>query len=112
MKVYGNIVNRIQEDAGNVKPEIGMGCTLIWWSDREAGTITKVSPSGKTIEFQIDTATRIDSNGMSDSQSYAFAPNPKSAVYTARMRKNGQFKTKAGQVVKIGYRSKYHDFGF
>ena len=106
------MLNRILEHTKNPKPEVGMGATIYFYTDRHAATVTKVSPSGKTIELQEDKAVRVDDHGMSESQSYTFERNPNGRVYTARLRQNGTFKTSTGQGVSLGSRSEYYDFSF
>jgi hypothetical protein len=58
-----------------------MGATEICWSDRHAYTITEVI-NDKKIVVQQDKATRTDTNGMSDAQSYAFSPDPNGSKRT------------------------------
>jgi hypothetical protein len=106
------MLNRILEHSKNPKAEVGMGATVYFHSDRHAATVTKVSPSGKTIELQEDRAVRTDKNGMSESQSYTFERNPNGRVYVARLRANGTFKTSNGEGVTLGTRSEYYDFSF
>jgi hypothetical protein len=106
------MLNRILEHVKNPKPEVGMGATIYYHSDRHAATVTKVSPSGKTIELQEDTAKRVDRHGMSEMQDYTFERNPNGRTYTARLRANGTFKTSTGQGVSLGSRSEYYDFSF
>lgn len=101
---------------GQPTPTVGMGITELMWSDRAAGTITRVSPSGKTLWYQLDKATRIDGNGMSEVQDYAYEPNPDAPVKTARLTKRG-WKTvcsgaASGTRIAIGYRATYYDFSF
>lgn len=96
---------------GQPTPEVGMGVTLLLWTDRHAGTITRVSPSGKTFWFREDTAKRTDTNGMSESQTYEFTPNPDATERCARLTKSGAYKS-AGTRIRVGSRSKYHDFSF
>ena len=43
MKYYGSLDNRIAESQKAVKPEVGMGATLIMYSDRKPYTILEVS---------------------------------------------------------------------
>lgn len=110
---FGNIINRVMESniaAG--KPMVGMGATILMWSDRKAATVIRVSASGKTIWLKEDTAIRVDRNGMSDAQSYRFEPNPNGIEYRASLRKNGRWKTTSGSGVSLGHRSAYHDFSF
>jgi hypothetical protein len=92
------------------KPTVGMGVTVVMWTDRYPGTIVRVSPSGKTFQYQEDKATRTDSNGMSESQTYRFEPNPAATVRTARLTKSG-WKDK-GTRIAVGVRSRYYDFSF
>lgn len=94
-------------------PRVNDGCTLHFMSDCSPGTIVKVSPSGKTIEFTRDEIMRTDSNGMSEEQHYVFLPQPDGPRQTARFsQKLGKFKTKGGQIVGVGYRRKNYDFSF
>lgn len=45
---YGSLINLLS-DAGKqtIKPEVGMGITILSWTDRDAATIIEVSKSGK-----------------------------------------------------------------
>lgn len=106
------MLNRILENTKNPKPEVGMGATIYFWTDRRAATVTKVSPSGKTIELQEDKATRTDNNGMSEMQRYTFERDPNGGIHLARLRKNGTWKTATGNGVTLGNRSEYYDFSF
>lgn len=56
---------------------IGMGVTQSVGSDRYAGTITRTSPSQKTVFFTRDKYKRVDSNGAySESQEYEYETTP------------------------------------
>jgi hypothetical protein len=35
------------------KPEVGMGATVLHYTDREAGTITYVHPNGRKLTFTL-----------------------------------------------------------
>jgi hypothetical protein len=111
MAKTNSIVNEIYAAAvvGQPAPEVGMGITLLHWTDRSAGTITRVSPSGKMFWFQSDRAVRTDKNGMSESQTYEYTPQPDARVQTARLNKKGQWVS-AGTNIRIGDRRAYHDF--
>jgi len=108
MRVYGNLINRILEDS--VSPtliEVGMGATIHLWSDRIPATVTKVSPSGKTIEITEDRVTEWkDHYGMS------FAPNPHGHVYTVRLGKRGWRALRTREGVTLGARAAYRDPSF
>lgn len=98
---------------GQPDPAVGMGVTVLMWTDRHAGTITRVSESGKTFWFREDTAIRTDGNGMSESQTYRYEPNPNANERRARIRKDGSWReSKTGTRLRLGSRSAYHDFSF
>jgi hypothetical protein len=95
------------------KPEVGMGVTICHWSDRTPATIISITSSGAIISLQEDSATRTDSNGMSDSQEYMYQSDPNGAVYKATLRKDGTYRLKGGkQQIILGSRRKFHDFSF
>lgn len=107
--------------AGQPAPEVGMGATILHWTDRTACTV--VAFDGKTLTVQEDSATRTDGNGMSDAQSYAYERNPAGATREYRQDRRGQWRpigtSERGRVVftggpnlRLGDRSQYHDFGF
>lgn len=98
-------------------PTVGDGATISAYSDRYAGTIIAVSPSGKRITVQRDNYRRIDSNGMSDAQSYEYERDPKGVTYQFSLRKNGRW-VQVGETLygglrcHIGVRSAYYDYSF
>lgn len=107
----GSMVNYLMSGTkGQPAPEVGMGVTLLLWSDRTAGTVTWVSPSGKTLRFRADRAKRTDTNGMSESQTYEHTPNPDAREQTARLTKTG-WKA-SGTRLRLGSRDTYYDFSF
>jgi len=102
-------------NASNSIPEIGMGATIQHYSDRSACTIIHVSPSKKTIILQRDNATRIDNNGMSESQEYVYSRNHDGERYQATLRKDGRYRlsgAKTGETVYLNIRDEYYDFSF
>jgi hypothetical protein len=106
-----SVVNNIMSSAvGAPTPEVGMGCTILKWSDRVAATIIKVT--AKTIDVQEDLATRIDNNGMSESQRYTYERDPKGTIRVFRLTKNGWRLSGGGWGLGIGYRQSYHDYSF
>jgi len=114
---YGSMDNIVCEGIGNsLKLEIGMGVTVLSYTDRHPATIISISKSGKSFKAQEDNARRIDDNGMSDSQEWEYSRNDHGQIYEFRMAKNGRFYTKGGQVhgngCIIGHREKYFDFSF
>lgn len=96
-----------------IEPEIGMGVTICYWSDRMAGTIVDISASGKTLIIQEDNSFRIDNNGMSDCQEYTYSPNPNGQTHVATKRKDGSFRLmKSKTLISIGHRRTFHDYSF
>lgn len=94
-------------------PEVGMGVTVSVGSDRYPGTIIQVTQNGKRIVFQYDDYKRTDNNGMSESQTYEFTPNPNGKTEIATLRKDGRFRITGGKTpVWVGTRDAYYDFSF
>lgn len=93
--MFGNLSNRMMERSKQVEPKVGIGCTECMFSDRHAYTIIDVSLNGKKIVVQEDIATRIDKNGMSESQTYDYTPNPNGKTVIVTLRKNGRWILRA-----------------
>lgn len=123
MKLYGNLNNRLMESSKQPEPQVGMGATLIMYSNRRAGTIIHASPNYLTV--QRDIATRTDSNGMSECQDYSYQPNPDGSIAQFKKNKNGRWQevsldketrrynlVKGGYTLLIGDRDEYYDFSF
>jgi hypothetical protein len=111
--------------AGAPEPEVGMGATVMLWTDRHAATVVGTYNGGKIVQVQCDKATRIDKNGMSEMQEYVYEPDEDGPVYFFRKNKTGGWdqvlgNTKTGRWNKVhggvgvifGFRREYHDFSF
>jgi hypothetical protein len=111
---YGSLINQVTDGMTNgVKPEVGMGGTMLHWSDRTPVTVVEVSRTGHKLVVQEDTATRTDSNGMSEAQSYEYERNPNGALTEFTRRKDGSYRVKGGnERLMLGHRDKYHDYSF
>lgn len=114
---YGSMDNHICEGIGNgLELRVGMGITVLSYTDRHPATIISVSKSGKSFKAQQDKAHRIDSNGMSDSQEYEYERDEHGRIFDFRRAKNGRFYAEGGQRngygCIIGHREKYFDFSF
>lgn len=124
----GSLVNHIMAGPTAKVPEVGMSATFLSWSDRYPGTIREVFTKGPWTYIGVsgDAYTRIDNNGMSESQSYEYDTTDR-GDRTYFRRKEGQgwqpVKKNAdtGRWVKkdaamggiaIGYRERYYDFSF
>lgn len=95
-------------------PEVGMGVTLPCGSDRYPGTIQKVVNGGRVLVITEDRFQRMDKNGFSESQEYAFMPNPGGTQRVFSLRKNGKYvevgsDLYTGSRCIVGHRSAYQD---
>lgn len=114
----GSLINLVSGNARYPEPKVGMGATILMWTDRHAATIVAVSASGKQVTIQEDKATRTDNLGMTDSgQEYTFEANPDAPKRVYTLRKNGAWVLKGdalngGQRLAIGHRDHYYDFSF
>ena len=127
-KWYGSISNRIAEMAtrGQPEPKVGMGATLLFYSDRHAATIidTWKKRSKQWVKVRRDKATRTDNNGPSDCQEYSYEDDPDGATYFYRfngkrwqqMKLNDETYrwnvVKEGPGLRIGERDEYYDYSF
>jgi hypothetical protein len=104
-------------------PTVGDGATICHFSDRTACTVVRVSPSGKTLYLQPDTATldgwkpEILPGGFAGhcvnnhEQAYTYQPDPGAPLHRAGLRKDGRYRTTRGERVVPG-RSHFHDYNF
>lgn len=112
---------------GQPEPVVGMGATLLAWTDRHAGTIFHVEKSKSGLFFigvREDKAIRTDKNGMSECQTYDYVPCGGGHVYYFRQTKSGtweevrlndatgRYVKTGGYGLRIGERSEYRDFSF
>lgn len=96
-----------------IQPEVGMGATLMGYTDRYPYTVISVSHNGKRCKVQEDIAIRVDDNGMSECQHYDYTPNPAGEISEISLRKNGAWiEVGGGARFHVGSRRKYHDFSF
>lgn len=108
---------------GQPTPEIGMGVTFLFHSDRHPGTIVSVEKN--IIGVQGDHYKRTDDNGMSEMQNYIFSPNWEAPVSFYRFDEGKGWRgvwvnpdsgrwvlNGSGTRLRIGERSKYYDYSF
>lgn len=105
----GSLVNYILAKTGK-QPEVGMGATILSWTDRHPATIVKVTKT--QVHVQEDLAKRIDDRGYyTEDQDYEYVPNPEAYIQVFRFTKKG-LKNKNGNHLSIGRREKYVDPSF
>jgi len=110
-----SLISNIMLGSANPEPEIGMGATVCWYTDRTACTIVDIKrfKTGKrkgqisAVLVQRDKAIRTDNNGMSDAQTYRYERCPDARISEFKVKKDGSFGN-----LSIGHRSHYHDFSF
>lgn len=92
--------------------KVGIGATEIVGSDRYPYTVVEVL-SDKKIVVQADDYKRTDKNGMSESQTYEYTPNPNSLRVVVTLRKNGRWvregESGKGRGFAIGHRDAHQD---
>lgn len=105
----GSLMNHVMGSSAQPAPVVGMGATVLMWTDRKAGTVVKVTKT--QVHVRLDHAKRIDKNGMSDAQSYEYSPDPEGSIIVFRMTKRG-YRSSGGNGLGLGYRRAYHDYSF
>lgn len=130
----GSLVNHMYSRAtiGQPKPIVGMGVTILAWSDRYAGTIQKVNEINNSklwsyeIEVTRDNAKVIAGSSHDGSADYEYISNENGAKYLFRFNSKTQswvegfmseetnrFKArKTGKGIRIGEREEYRDPSF
>ncbi len=111
-RLFGSLFNRLDENRKPPTPEVGMGATVLMYSDRHAATVVEIL-SPKRILIQEDIALRLDKNGMSESQEYAYGRNTSAVKREFSLRKDGRWKeAKGSTVLMLGERDHYYDYSF
>lgn len=108
----GSLINHVLSYDTQEAPEVGMGATILKWTDRQACTIIKVSKARITVQY--DKVTRLD-KGMSDSQQYTYEPDPSGPTRVFAKTKRGWRELGGrgmGNQLLVGRRDHYHDFSF
>ncbi|MDC7784788.1 hypothetical protein PQJ75_00785 [Rhodoplanes sp. TEM] len=79
---------------GQPTPEVGMGATVLSWTDRYAATIYEVEKSGRAVLVRVsrDTAKVVSGSAHDGSAEYAFTPNAQGTKATFRQRKDGTWE--------------------
>lgn len=113
----GSLVNHLMGESTSPEPAVGLGATILYWSDRHPATVVEVSKSGKAITVQEDNAKRTDNNGLSESQEYEYSENPNGRKMVFSLRKNGAWVEKNSSMqngvrLLLGSRNKYYDYSF
>ena len=124
----GSVINHLHSRAviGQPKPKLGMGCTILKWTDRDAATIFRVFQVGKAIlvETRDDHARVIAGSGHDGSAEYEHKINVNGSTRHFRraddgtwhsVHKNettGRWVRSGGIGLRIGSRDTYRDPSF
>ena len=93
-----------------ITPKIGMGCTEHLFTDSHACTITKISPSGKTIWYRRDKASIIEGSAQDGSAKYAYKFDGNAIDEKATLRKDGRYRaTGTNYLIQLNCRHEYYD---
>jgi hypothetical protein len=109
--------------AGQPTPELGMGATVLAWTDRYAATVTAID--GAIITVRRDRVRLAGGSTLSECQTWAPVPDPEGARYTfrfdekrgwreVRLNDNGRWVLIpcGGYGLRIGARLEYRDPSF
>lgn len=124
----GSVINHLHSSAviGQPEPVVGMGATMLLWTDRSACTITNVQQvRGKTIvTVRTDYATVVAGSSHDGSAEYSYARNPKGCECHFRREDDGRWQQVvinqqtgrwgkvSGRGLRIGERDEYRDPSF
>lgn len=126
----GSVINHLHSRAviGQPEPVVGMGATVLLWSDRHAATITNVQQvRGKLIvTAQNDHATVVAGSGHDGSAEYRYSRNPGGSENHFRREDDGRWQqvvinrqtgrwgkvSCGGHGLRIGERDEYCDPSF
>jgi len=114
-----SLVNEILAGRRDPVPEVGMGATILMWTDRVAGTIVEIvrfksgphKGAPRKVVVQRDCAVRVDDNGISENQTYQYDRDRDGSRYEFQCTPWGGWKGGPG-LLSIGYRQEYHDYSF
>lgn len=106
---YGSINNRLEEGRPSLTPEVGMGGTVMMWSDRNPVTVSRII-SRTRIAVTPDRVTEWDGE-----YGKAFETVPGAEERIVRLCSDGKWKFEkdaARTVVVLGTRQAYYDRSF
>ena len=118
----GSLMNHLYSRGENPEPEVGMGATILGWTDRHAGTV--IAYDGKVVTIQRDICIRVDKNGMSEDQAYQYKPNPDGRIDHFKRDRKGAWRLCERKAngrwafidirysLMLGHREEYYDYSF
>jgi hypothetical protein len=109
---------------GAPAPTVGMGVTILMWTDRRVGTIVEVVSDSEVIFTEDDTVADKTKDCPMGHQNWINTPKPDGFRQTAKKGKDGKWyiphRTPTGrmsvnkscQPVAVGFKHYYHDWSF
>jgi hypothetical protein len=109
---------------GAPKPVVGMGVTVLMWSDRHAGTIVEVVSDKEIVFTEDDTVADKTKDCQMGHQNWIHTPDPNGPRRVAKMGKDGRWyvarETPTGRMsiskkctpLAVGYKEHYYDWSF
>jgi len=99
------------------KPEVGMGVTECFYSDREPYEVVEVMDD-RHIKVRRMDYKRVDEGGFSEMQEYEYFSNENYPTVTLFLTKKGQWRERIGKnglghnCFMVGKAERYYDFSF
>lgn len=101
-----SLVNHLYSRAviGQPEPAVGMGVTLLKWSDRNAGTIVEVETIKGVVMIHVteDDSRVISGSSFDGTADYEFTPRPNGHRYTFRRNDDGTWQEVYRKVLEWG----------
>lgn len=102
----GNLINRIRENSVNDVPEVGQGCTIYYYTDRDAATVIEVKSPTRIVIQEDD--VEFDESGYASK----ITQNPEGKKHEVIKTKKGWKILKRTTRVRLGFREPYYDWSF
>lgn len=120
---HGSLVNHLYANMTNGEPEpqVGMGATILSYTDRHAATV--IGWDGEICTVQRDKATLLNKGVMSDAQEYSYERDTEGTTYRFKKDRSGKWRTvylslrkrwcfAEGNGLMLGRREEYYDYSF
>jgi hypothetical protein len=105
----GSVMNHVMSRQTKNEPEpvVGMGVTMLGWTDRYAGTIHRIfQEKGTTvIEVTDDDTKLVSGSALSEEQEYEYTPCPdaKTRMYFMKDKRTGKWQEMQYRVMSTDY---------
>jgi hypothetical protein len=122
----GSVINNMYSRMlnGAPEPEIGMGATVLLWSDRHAATVVEWDPKRKIVTVTEDIAKVVKGSTIDGSAEYEYETNPDGPIASYRLEDRGWVQVRFNEETKrwnkvgsgpgliVGKRDEYRDPSF